>query len=141
MRRLCAEAVVARLTPSRLVLSASQAVVIVALLSAAGVVIAAPPGTSASPPALTPAPPIDARAQPDIYFVWRDGSRLAAGQNPCEAILSGNMQENRKYPTYFPLYYLLVAGAHRLGVTEYRDWMRLWRPLVLLTHFGITVLL
>lgn len=51
------------------------------------------------------------------------------------------MRENRKYPTYLPLSYLMVAGAHHLGVTEYRGWMRLWRPVVLISHVGIAVLL
>ena len=108
-----------------------------------GVVLATAVAITADP-ASPPAPPAPASAVergPDIYFVWRDGSRLAAGQNPYEAILAGNMQENRKYPTYLPLFYVLVAGAHRLGVTEYRDWMRLWRPLVLASHLGIAILL
>jgi hypothetical protein len=103
-------------------------------------IAAAPAGAPPSPPV----PPVASSAverRPDIYFVWRDGSRLAVGQNPYEAILAGNMQENQKYPTYFPLFYVLVAGAHRLGVTEYRGWMRLWRPLVLASHLGIAVLL
>jgi len=79
--------------------------------------------------------------QQDIYYVWRDGSRLGHGENPYDAILSGNMEENRKYPTYFPLLYVLVAGAHRLGVVGFHDWLRLWRPLVLVSHLGIGVLL
>jgi uncharacterized membrane protein len=86
-------------------------------------------------------PPSVEHGQQDIYYVWRDGSRLGRGENPYDAILSGDMRENRKYPTYLPLFYLLVAGAHRLGVVEFHDWLRLWRPLVLVSHLGIGVLL
>jgi uncharacterized membrane protein len=79
--------------------------------------------------------------QQDIYYVWRDGRRLASGTNPYEAILSGNMRENQKYPTYLPLLYVLVAGVSRLGIVEYRNWLLLWRPVVLASHLGIAVLL
>ncbi len=96
-----------------------------------------PPSAAAQPAA---SPDVE-RGRHDIYFVWRDGSRLAVGENPYESILAGNMQENRKYPTYLPLFYVLAAGAYRLGVTDYGDWMRLWRPLVLASHVGIAVLL
>jgi uncharacterized membrane protein len=118
--------------------------ILAALLLAFEAVVAAaaaPPVPASSPPTLTPTPSAVERGRPDIYFVWRDGSRLAAGQNPYEAILAGNMRENLKYPTYLPLVYVLVAGAHHFGVTEYSDWMRLWRPLVLASHLGIAVLL
>src|SRR5262249_50890500 len=33
------------------------------------------------------------------------------------------------------------AGARRLGVVEFHDWLRLWRPLVLVSHLGIGILL
>lgn len=80
-------------------------------------------------------------SQQDIYYVWRDGTRLAMGTNPYEAILSGNMRENHKYPTYLPLLYLLVAGAHHLGVVSFRDWLWIWRPTVLASQLGIGILL
>ena len=123
-------------------IGADVSIVAVLLLSVGAVAIAAPPvGDPPSPPVPPVASSAVERGRPDIYFVWRDGSRLAAGQNPYEAILAGNMRENRKYPTYLPLFYVLVAGAYRLGVTEYGDWMRLWRPLVLASHLGIAILL
>jgi uncharacterized membrane protein len=107
--------------------------------------VAAPLAAQPAPaPAASPAPSEPAAERergPDIYFVWRDGTRLATGENPYESILGGNMRENRKYPTYLPLYYVLVAGAHHLGVTEYRGWLRLWRAVVLVTHVGIALLL
>ena len=106
------------------------------VLGVAGPLAAQPAGPPASPPASPTEPAAERERGPDIYFVWRDGTRLAAGENPYESILGGNMRENRKYPTYLPLYYVLVAGAHHLGVTEYRGWMRLWRPLVLVEPRG-----
>src|SRR5262249_33323630 len=115
---------------------------LVRALAAGGmlVVMAAPVDLSAQQ-----APPVASssmeRGQQDLYYVWRDGSRLATGTNPYEAILSGNMRENRKYPTYLPLLYLLVAGAHRLGVVESRSWLLLWRSVVLACHLGIGLLL
>jgi uncharacterized membrane protein len=117
------------------------ALLVALALSAAGPLAAQPTAPSAAsvPSSAEPAP--ERERGPDIYFVWRDGTRLATGQNPYESILSGNMRENRKYPTYLPLYYVLVAGAHHLGVTEYRGWMRLWRAVVLVSHVGIAVLL
>ena len=118
--------------------------IVAALLLGVGALVtsvAAPAGGPPSAAAQPAASPDAERGRQDIYFVWRDGSRLAVGENPYESILSGNMQENRKYPTYLPLYYVLAAGAYRLGVTEYGDWMRLWRPLVLASHLGIAVLL
>jgi uncharacterized membrane protein len=102
---------------------------------------AQPAPAPGAPPATPAAPAAERERGPDIYFVWRDGTRLATGQNPYESILSGNMRENRKYPTYLPLYYILVAGAHHLGVTEYEGWQRLWVPLVVLSHVGIALLL
>ena len=122
-------------TPRTLLTAAAVSVL---LLLGAGVAVAQPAPAPASPSA--PAAE-EAERGPDIYFVWRDGRRLAAGQNPYESILSGNMRENRKYPTYLPLYYVMVAGAHRLGLTEFRQWMRLWRPIVLVSHVLIAILL
>jgi uncharacterized membrane protein len=110
----------------------------VGALALAPLALPTTPSAQEAPPSTSP--PVD-HGQQDIYYVWRDGSRLATGKNPYEAILSGNMRENRKYPTYFPLLYLMVAGAHHLGVAEFRDWMRLWRPLVLATHLAIGILL
>jgi uncharacterized membrane protein len=103
-------------------------------------VLAMPVALSAQPPPASTPSSLES-GQPDIYYVWRDGGRLATGENPYDSILTGNMRQNRKYPTYFPLLYLLVAGAHRLGVVEFHDWLRLWRPLVMLSHLGIGILL
>jgi uncharacterized membrane protein len=118
------------------------AAAVAVLLVGIGDAFAQPAPAAPAPPSPAPTDPGAERERgPDIYFVWRDGTRLATGQNPYASILSGNMRENRKYPTYLPLTYLLVAGAHHVGVTEFRSWMRLWRPLVLVGHVGIAILL
>jgi uncharacterized membrane protein len=118
------------------------AAAVAVLLVGIGDAFAPPAPAAPAPPSPAPTDPGAERERgPDIYFVWRDGTRLATGQNPYASILSGNMRENRKYPTYLPLTYLLVAGAHHVGVTEFRSWMRLWRPLVLVGHVGIAILL
>jgi uncharacterized membrane protein len=100
-----------------------------------------PPGPPSPTPTPAPRPAADEHGQPDMYYIWLDGSRLAAGENPYERILTGNMRQNRKYPTYLPLFYMLVAGTHGLGVTEYKTWLWLWRPLVVASQVGIAVLL
>jgi uncharacterized membrane protein len=102
-----------------------------------------PPVPPSPTPTRAPRPVADERERPrpDMYYIWLDGSRLAAGENPYAGILTGNMRENRKYPTYLPLFYILVAGTHGLGVTEYETWLWLWRPLVIASQVGIAVLL
>ena len=40
----------------------------------------------------------------DIYYTWLEGKRLLAGENPYARVLAGNMRENDKYATYFPLF-------------------------------------
>jgi uncharacterized membrane protein len=122
-------------------MTATATILVALVLGVVGSLAAQPAAAPTSPPPSPSEPAAERERGPDIYFVWRDGTRLATGQNPYESILSGNMRENRKYPTYLPLYYVLVAGAHHLGVTEYRGWMRLWRPVVLVSHVGIAVLL
>ncbi|MGH7306797.1 MAG: hypothetical protein ACRELZ_26280 [Candidatus Rokuibacteriota bacterium] len=97
-----------------------------------------PPSSSATP---APKPAPVERAGPDIYYIWIDGSRLAVGENPYARIRTGNMRENQKFPTYLPLFYMFVAATHHVGVTEYADFLRLWRVLVLLSQVAIGVLL
>ncbi len=115
---------------------AALALTVVAVMAAAD-----SPPVPPSPLAPTPKPVAVELKGPDIYHIWLEGSRLAAGENPYARIMTGNMQENRKYPTHLPLLYILVAGTRILGVTEYDDWLRLWRALVLVTQIGIGVLL
>ncbi|MDT8306141.1 MAG: hypothetical protein RRC07_09410, partial [Anaerolineae bacterium] len=72
----------------------------------------------------------------DIYYAWVEGQRLLAGQNPFARILQGNMLENNKYATYFPLFYLLAAATEWLGLRDYEVWIGFWQPVFLLFHLA-----
>ena len=83
----------------------------------------------------------DVRMQDDIYFIWQDGGRIANGVNPYESVLSGDMRENKKYSTYFPLFYLFVAATQLFGLKDFHTWMHIWRPILLAFYLGIALLL
>jgi hypothetical protein len=83
-----------------------------------------------------------AASQPDIYYIWRDGVRLADGINPyAYDQLPERDERPTKHPSYLPLFYLAVAGVHTLGVREYTTWLHLWRAVRIVAHITITVLL
>lgn len=63
----------------------------------------------------------------DTYYSWVEGRRILDGQNPYERILHGNMDENKKYSTYFPLFYELSALVQKLGLRQYQHWIDFWR--------------
>ena len=65
----------------------------------------------------------------DTYYSWVEGRRILDGQNPYERILRGNMDENKKYSTYFPLFYELSAFVQKLGFRQYQHWIDFWRYL------------
>jgi len=77
----------------------------------------------------------------DIYYSWVEGGRIANGENPYERILSGNMQENQKYATYFPLFYELSYFTQIIGYKNYNDWIGLWRYFFLAFNLLIGLLL
>ncbi|MGB3533897.1 MAG: hypothetical protein WBA13_10315 [Microcoleaceae cyanobacterium] len=77
----------------------------------------------------------------DIYYTWLEGKRLLAGENPYARILAGNMRENDKYATYFPLFYLLSAITQWIGFRDYSTWLNLWRPIFLAFNIGIGLLI
>jgi uncharacterized membrane protein len=77
----------------------------------------------------------------DVRYAWLEGQRLAEGTNPYARILSGDMLTNQSYATYLPVYYLLAAGAYRLGVVDYSRWMMFWRPVTEISHLLIALLL
>ena len=72
----------------------------------------------------------------DIYFTYLDGQRILSGENPYARILSGNMRENQKYSTYFPIFYLLAAGTQWLGLERFDEWISFWRIVLLLFNVG-----
>ena len=43
----------------------------------------------------------------DVYFDWVDGWRILTGENPYAPVLAGDMRDNDKYTTYFPVFIIL----------------------------------
>ena len=83
-----------------------------------------------------------AAGRSDIYYIWRDGVRLADGVNPYGYDLPREPEErSTKHPSYLPLFYLVVAGAYKLGVHDYATWLALWRAVRIAAHVTIAVLL
>ncbi|NER29996.1 MAG: hypothetical protein F6J89_20845 [Symploca sp. SIO1C4] len=77
----------------------------------------------------------------DIYYIWLEGKRILSGENPYARILLGDMRDNDKYATYFPLFYLLSALTQLLGFKEYSAWVYLWRHVFLFFNLGISYLI
>lgn len=77
----------------------------------------------------------------DVYYSWVEGGRIANGENPYERILSGNMQENQKYATYFPLFYELSFLTQLIGYKSYGAWIGFWRYFFLAFNLLIGLLL
>lgn len=77
----------------------------------------------------------------DTYYAWVEGKRILEQKNPYARILDGNMQENNKYATYFPLFYEAGAVVQYLGLQHYNDWIGFWRYIFLITNIltGITL--
>ena len=73
----------------------------------------------------------------DMYYIWLEGKRILAGENPYARVLAGNLRENDKYATYFPIAYLVSALVQKLGFLDYRDWLYFWRPTAFIFHMGI----
>jgi len=73
----------------------------------------------------------------DTYYSWVEGRRIRNGENPYERILSGNMDENRKYATYFPLFYEASALVQRIGLRQYEAWIDFWRYIFLFCNIAI----
>ncbi|MGB3311060.1 MAG: hypothetical protein WBG32_15755 [Nodosilinea sp.] len=76
----------------------------------------------------------------DIYYIWLEGKRIMAGENPYARVLASDMRANDKYATYFPLAYLFSALVQKLGLPDFVDWLYLWRPLSFTFHMGIVAL-
>ncbi len=73
----------------------------------------------------------------DTYYSWVEGRRILDGKNPYERILHGNMEENNKYATYFPLFYEASALLQRIGVRQYQPWIDFWRYIFLACNLAI----
>ncbi|MBD2472394.1 hypothetical protein [Nostoc sp. FACHB-145] len=85
--------------------------------------------------------PVDALKGEDIYFIWLEGKRIIAGENPYARVLLSDMRVNDKYATYFPLVYLFSALIQKLGFGNFRDFIYLWRPISFAFHIGIVALI
>jgi hypothetical protein len=77
----------------------------------------------------------------DIYYSWVEGARILQGQNPYARVLQGDMRENDKYATYFPLFYLLSASSQAAGLTSFGEWIRFWRLVFIAFHLATGFLL
>lgn len=69
----------------------------------------------------------------DIYYYWARGGQIASGDNPYVCSLDDTCI-NHKNPGHFPLFYLLSAGAIKLGFSEFPAWIALWRPIFLFCY-------
>lgn len=67
----------------------------------------------------------------DTYYSWVEGRRILRGQNPYERILHGDMEENNKYATYFPLFYEASVLVQGMGLRQYQEWIDFWRYIFL----------
>lgn len=73
----------------------------------------------------------------DTYYSWVEGRRILRGQNPYERILHGDMEENNKYATYFPLFYEASALVQRMGLRQYHEWIGFWRYFFLVSNLAV----
>ena len=85
--------------------------------------------------------PKDDRPESDIHYDYLEARRVVAGENPYERILSGDMRTNKKYATYFPLFYLLSAGVVKLGLQEFEQFVAFWRLAFLVFNAGAGAIL
>ncbi len=77
----------------------------------------------------------------DVYYAWVEGSRILNGENPYDRVLAGNMRDNQKYATYFPVFYELSYLTQRAGLREYDSWIAFWRVIFTLFDLGIAAAL
>jgi hypothetical protein len=87
---------------------------------------------------LIPQPPLEGQ---DIYYSYVEGKRLTQGKNPYARILDGDMRENQKYATYFPVFYELSYLSQELGLHSYLRWIGFWRIVFMAFELLVAVLL
>ncbi len=73
----------------------------------------------------------------DTYYSWIEGRRILNGRNPYERVLHGDMEENNKYATYFPLFYEASALVQKLGIKQYQAWIDFWRYIFLACNVAV----
>lgn len=77
----------------------------------------------------------------DVYYSYLEGQRLLQGENPYARILDGDMRLNKKYATYFPLFYEISALSQKIGLQEYPRWIYYWMIVFRGFELAIGVLL
>ncbi len=77
----------------------------------------------------------------DIYYSWVEGGRILHGQNPYARVLQGDMKNNSKYATYFPVFYEASYLSERLGLESWPSWMAFWRVVFIAFELASAVLL
>ena len=85
--------------------------------------------------------PVPVLENQDIYYSYLEGKRLRDGKNPYARVLEGDMLQNDKYATYFPVFYELSYVSQNLGLHNYYDWIAFWQGVFVLFEFGIALLL
>lgn len=77
----------------------------------------------------------------DIYYSYLEGKRLREGKNPYARVLEGDMLENQKYATYFPVFYELSFLSQKLGLKSSFAWIAFWKVIFVIFEFGVGFLL
>jgi len=77
----------------------------------------------------------------DIYYSYLEGKRLREGKNPYARVLEGDMLENQKYATYFPVFYELSFFSQKLGLKSSFAWIAFWKVIFVIFEFGVGFLL
>lgn len=75
----------------------------------------------------------------DIYFVWEEGKRIVAGENPYERVKNSELISNEKFPTYLPPIYLFAALAVKAGFREFGDFLVFWRFIILFFDIALGI--
>lgn len=76
----------------------------------------------------------------DIYNVWKEGKKLFEGTNPYTRIIGRSLRDNDNFPTYLPLTYLFSAALQHFEISEFQDFLSVWRPVNLASHLGLGLL-
>jgi uncharacterized membrane protein len=85
--------------------------------------------------------PPENRTYTDAYYIFLEGKHILAGENPYARIMTGDMRQNQKYPTYLPPIYLAAAASTGLGLTDYGPWVTFWRYIFMLFELATGCLL
>ena len=77
----------------------------------------------------------------DVYHLWMVGKGIINGENPYARVLEGNMLDNNKYATYFPVFYWLSTFTQLAGLRDYPTWILFWKIIFDATHAAIGILI